>query len=66
MGRLENLRLAAVAAQLAGLALQGDGGDGVLDKARKALGVDAARVTGSSGSSGSGQEMATAWRRAAR
>ena len=56
MGRLENLRLAAAVAQLAGFGTSGGGDDGVLDKARKALGVDVLRFnSGSSDSSGSSE-----------
>ena len=57
MGRLENLRLAAAVAQLAGFGTSGGGDDGVMDKARKALGVDVLRFnSGSSGSSGSSED----------
>lgn len=51
LGRLENLRLAAAVAQLAGFGT-GNGGGGVLDSARQALGVDVLRFN----SSGSGQQ----------
>lgn len=51
LGRLENLRLAAAVAQLAGFGT-GNGGGGVLDSARQALGVDVLRFN----SSGAGQQ----------
>ena len=51
LGRLENLRLAAAVAQLAGFG-SGGGGGGVLDSARQALGVDVLRFN----SSGAGQQ----------
>ena len=51
LGRLENLRLAAAVAQLAGFG-SGSGGGGVLDSARQALGVDVLRFN----SSGAGQQ----------
>ncbi|MTJ91385.1 MAG: translocation/assembly module TamB [Desulfovibrio sp.] len=51
LGRLENLRLAAAVAQLAGFGT-GSGGGGVLDSARQALGVDVLRFN----SSGAGQQ----------
>ena len=55
LGRLENLRLAAAVAQLAGFG-SGNGGGGVLDSARQALGVDVLRLnSSSSGSAQSGQ-----------
>ncbi len=43
LGRLENLRLAAAVAQLAGIGT-GNGGGGVFDSARQALGVDVLRL----------------------
>ena len=46
LGRLENLRLAAAVAQLAGFGT-GNGGGGVLDSARQALGVDVLRFNSS-------------------
>ena len=59
LGRLENLRLAAAVAQLAGFG-SGNGGGGVLDSARQALGVDVLRFnSGASGASGSGQSGAS-------
>ena len=51
LGRLENLRLAAAVAQLAGFGT-GNGGGGMLDSARQALGVDVLRFN----SSGAGQQ----------
>lgn len=55
LGRLENLRLAAAVAQLAGFG-SGNGGGGVLDSARQALGVDVLRFnSSSSGSAQAGQ-----------
>lgn len=55
LGRLENLRLAAAVAQLAGFG-SGSGGGGVLDAARQALGVDVLRFnSASSGSEQAGQ-----------
>lgn len=56
MGRLENLRLAAAVAQLAGFGTSGGGDDGVMDKARKALGVDVLRFNSSSSSSSGSSE----------
>lgn len=53
LGRLENLRLAAAVAQLAGFGT-GNGGGGVLDSARQALGVDVLRFN-SSGADQQGQ-----------
>ncbi|WP_374289675.1 translocation/assembly module TamB domain-containing protein [Desulfovibrio desulfuricans] len=53
LGRLENLRLAAAVAQLAGFGT-GNGGGGVLDSARQALGVDVLRFN--STASGAGQQ----------
>lgn len=54
LGRLENLRLAAAVAQLAGFGT-GSGG-GVLDSARQALGVDVLRFNpGSAGAGGAAQ-----------
>lgn len=54
LGRLENLRLAAAVAQLAGFGT-GHGGGGVLDSARQALGVDVLRFN-SSGAAQQGQD----------
>lgn len=53
LGRFENLRLAAAVAQLAGFGT-GNGGGGVLDAARQALGVDVLRFN--SAASGAGQQ----------
>jgi len=53
LGRLENLRLAAAVAQLAGFGT-GNGGGGVFDSARQALGVDVLRLN--STASGAGQQ----------
>ncbi len=51
LGRLENLRLAAAVAQLAGF---GSSGGGIFDVTRKALGVDVLRLSSTPGS-GSGE-----------
>lgn len=59
LGRLENLRLAAAVAQLAGFGT-GSGGGGILDATRKALGADVLRFnSASTGGNAQGQGEAS-------